>query len=609
TRKADLIDQLLIQLSQPGILLKSLLSLGAEHRQVLDALSILHPGIWYKDADVAAVAGHWGELNQYEDVDSYMNDLHETGLVMFGDLDNRYWHRLPFLAGNASRLLPPLLTGRLPTLAPPVSVEKSDAAVRARAFLQRTLRILQMLEQYTPPLRTPMPRPRLEKHYPFLQEWDYLPDEIRAAQVANKIARHDALLRLTVPAPQPVLPDEYAQRLAPIAGGEMELEFIIHLLLTVGLILPGSPVTIWHDNRTQFLRLDENSQWSTLVQSYFSLNRWSELWLLLQQQPELQLERVIRPYHKPVEPAELNGTLRLMRLQLLQLLATLPDDAWYAPADVAALLQLIWPRFDSLSWTRPYYGQKDSQPDWYLAENGQPLDTRADMVAWQKAQGAFLAETICGPLHWLGLADVQLENGRLVAFQLHGLADLFLDKVPTFALPEANGQVAGPITRDDGPDDDILINELTIAVKPAAISAQAHSYLDDIAILETADPDRFVYRLDVTAVHQSLEAGRTLAEMLKQWEKWLSIPVPELIKQQLTAWSDLYGRVRLYEGMSVIEFGDEYALAEMKAATSLADYLVAEISPTLVIVPAAAIELLTAELEKAGYTPKSVAGV
>ena len=42
----------------------------------------------------------------------------------------------------------------------------------------------------------------------------------------------------------------------------------------------------------------------------------------------------------------------------------------------------------------------------------------------------------------------------------------------------------------------------------------------------------------------------------------------------------------------------------MKAVTSLGQHLIAELSPRLVLIPKVAVEPLTAELEKAGYTPK-----
>jgi hypothetical protein len=62
--------------------------------------------------------------------------------------------------------------------------------------------------------------------------------------------------------------------------------------------------------------------------------------------------------------------------------------------------------------------------------------------------------------------------------------------------------------------------------------------------------------------------------------------------------------VRIYEDLTIVEFGDDYALAEMKAVSSLDSYMVTEISPRLVIIQRDAVTELTAELVRAGYTPK-----
>ena len=117
----------------------------------------------------------------------------------------------------------------------------------------------------------------------------------------------------------------------------------------------------------------------------------------------------------------------------------------------------------------------------------------------------------------------------------------------------------------------ITITDTTITVDPAAISAQAHNYLDNIAILGEADPGRFVYRLYAPAAHQAFESGQTLDQILEAWGKLFDIPIPDAIQSQLTAWWQAYGQVRLYENVTVIEFGDDYALAEMKAASAKAN--------------------------------------
>jgi hypothetical protein len=295
--------------------------------------------------------------------------------------------------------------------------------------------------------------------------------------------------------------------------------------------------------------------------------------------------------------------LALFRIQVLQLLANLPDDRWYSVDDIAQLLQAIWPRFDGLSWTDVRY-ESNTKPEWFLADDGRPLDTIANEADWQMAQGAFIRHIIQGPLHWLGLADIAVEHGSLVAFRLHGLNDIFFDKAESLPLANEPAGERGTAVSDQPAVEPVMVEDLTIIVDPTVISAQAHNYLDGIARLETAEPAKFVYQLHAAVVHKTFEDGQTLSQLLEGWEKWLTLPVPETIKNRLTNWWNAYGQVRLYQDITVIEFSDEYALAEMKAVTSLEKNLIAEISPNLVIIHENAVNILVGELEKAGYTPK-----
>jgi hypothetical protein len=204
----------------------------------------------------------------------------------------------------------------------------------------------------------------------------------------------------------------------------------------------------------------------------------------------------------------------------------------------------------------------------------------------------------------LGLADISLEYGCLVAFRLRGLSDLFFDKAESIPLSGTAITQTDTAIVPSEPTDAVTIEDTTIIVNPTAVSAQAHNYLDSIAILAEAETSRFVYQLNAAAVHQAFEAGQTLNQLLDGWKEWLAVPMPDAIRSRLTHWHQAYGQVRLYEDVTVIEFGDEYALAEIKAATSLQQHLIAEISPSLVIIPANAVDTLVDELEKAGYTPK-----
>jgi hypothetical protein len=202
-------------------------------------------------------------------------------------------------------------------------------------------------------------------------------------------------------------------------------------------------------------------------------------------------------------------------------------------------------------------------------------------------------------LYWLGLADLCVDAGELRSVRFNGLADLYWGRAEIAPAPPHAAQA-----RAIAPQDAVQIEGRTIYARPAHVSSQAHALLDKIALLDTVEPERFAYRLAPQAVYEAFEAGATLPEILDDWEKLIPVPLPEDLRAQLSAWWEAFGRVRVYQDLTVIEFGDDYALAEMLATTSLGERLIAEISPRLVVVHQQAVATLMAELEKAGYTPK-----
>jgi hypothetical protein len=597
TSKAQIVRQLVEYLASPDEIRKAVLDLDGEHRLVLRAMVLLAGEESCRLEDLARVAGSWGALKSHKQMDTYTRHLCEAGLAVPGRLVSSYPPRSDFIPRAVSRHLPPLLEETIPATTdlgsdqPASELRLADPYVLIRAASQ----IVLLLEQSPPPLRPPMPRPRMETRYPNLAGWDYDPDEVLRAKQDGKLLMYSDL-SLSVPPPLRSLPDDAIQRLAPVAGDEARLEFIFSLLVASGVLQPGSPVTIWPEVKEQFLRRDELTQRAILARTYLYMGHWSELWELLRDPPadRLSLRRVWKyPYFKP---EHLRAHLLYFRHVVLRVLANLPDDKWVALGDLIPLMRIVWPRLDGAVGLAGWYPSMTG--NWFLSKAGS--DKPLGPEDWDLAQGSFIRYILAGPLHWLGLADLSFESGVLAAVRLHGLAGLYWDQLETPPAPRhvpartPSPALAAAVTTDD----------CNIGVNPSAISAQAHSLLDKIARLEVANADCFVYRLDPHAAHQAFEAGVALSEILDDWERLLVVPMPEAIQARLSEWWDAYGRVRIYEHVTIIEFGDDYALAEMKAVTSLDEHLIAEISPRLVLIPEQALAPLMAELEAAGYTPK-----
>lgn len=596
--KQVVIEQIAEQMTNPEIIRDEMSSLDAEHQRVLYAMILAGYSSVIKPEHVERIARMWGELTSHKQVETYMAHLRDMGLAIHGcntahqaqDLvpDMIARHLMPALDALVRK--PATHVATLPVLADPYP------------FVRAANQIALLLEQSPVTLRPPMPRPQFEKFYPALQHWDYDPTEVVAAKQSRQLEPHGYLhLNLTVPPPRDSLPDEAIQRLAPIAGDAARLEFIYALLVASGLLQPGSPVTIWQEVKERFLRADEITQRAILARSYFTMPNWSEMWNTLRA-GNLQLRRT--GGYGDYKPAQLRNDLVGFRWMVLRALACLPDDQWIALEDVCRILRVILPRFDGGVWSL-YYGAANAA--WFLsqASSDTPLEVK-DELNWDLAQGNFIRQIIAGPLHWLGLADLGQEGDQLIAFRLHGLGDLYWDRVEALSAPH-HAAAPSPTAQDAGK---VLATEgHTITVNPSAINAQAHGLLDKMAHLDVATAQRFVYRLDAEAVYRSFEAGTALSDLVNDWERLLPVSMPEAIRTQLTEWWVSYGRIRIYENLAVIELGDDYALAEIKAATSLEQHLFAEISPRLVIVSKDAIATLTAELEKAGYTPKQTSDV
>ena len=597
TRKAEVIEQIAAQITDPDQARRGYRDLDAEHRNAFRTLALIGQRRNPDPQELARVAGLWGKLTSHKNVNTYTRHLWQMGLALPGD-DDAYPSYGDFVPRSILRVLPPVLEDVIPaTPNPPPTVSdvrQADDVAFVRAANQVTL----LLEQSPVALRPPMPRPRMERFHTALQGWDYDPHELQQAKEDRQLTGYSDLT-LSVPPPPRRLPDEVIQRLAPVIGGEMALGFGYALLVATGVLLPGSPIAAWPEVKEQFLRQSEPAQRAILARIYFYTQNWSALWDVLRAYDDVRLRRSYRFHY--FEPKDLLGDLLLFRHLVLRTLACLPDDKWIALPDLFDVMRVLWPHFDRTVWQEDYY-HRPQTPAWFLAsKDGTPLDAGD----WDLAQGRFVAYIIAGPLHWLGLADLGLDAEGLTAFRLHGLADLYWDRAE---VPAARAET-GRRESTRAPADAVDIDALTIRVVPSQIETQAHHLLNQIARLETVTAEQFTYQLDSQAVYTSFEVGLTLAEIAAEWEEWLPVAMPAAIQDQLASWWQAYGRVRIYENLTVIEFDDDYALAEMKAVTALEKHIVAEISPRLVIIRPEAVEALTVELERAGYTPKQTDGV
>jgi hypothetical protein len=195
-------------------------------------------------------------------------------------------------------------------------------------------------------------------------------------------------------------------------------------------------------------------------------------------------------------------------------------------------------------------------------------------------------------LYWLGSVKLSYDQDRLKAYQLNSLGNYLLGHYPQ--ITAGTGDMR-PLTVGD---------DLTVSIQLGRVDAQVHDFLGQFTDLISAESDVFCYRITPQQFNQALESGITLKEILGFLERVSGGPVPDQTRHTLNAWNASYGKIRLYEALTVIEFADDYALKELLNTTSLSDHIIYQLSPRLVVIDPKAVDTLMTEMVKKDYTPK-----
>jgi len=113
---------------------------------------------------------------------------------------------------------------------------------------------------------------------------------------------------------------------------------------------------------------------------------------------------------------------------------------------------------------------------------------------------------------------------------------------------------------------------------------------------------RFTYQLTPASIERALTQGVSVDDAIRLFESFHA-PMPPAAQALFKTIAERFGRVRIYESLSVLELADDYALRELISNTSLGQYIVHQISPRAAVVATDAIDKLMDEMVAHGYTP------
>ena len=287
-----------------------------------------------------------------------------------------------------------------------------------------------------------------------------------------------------------------------------------------------------------------------------------------------------------LEPAHLGSEWCGLRRYMTRVLRGIPDGLL---TDWPTLRRALWEFHPSCA--NAFLGR---DVVWLASHDGQRADV-AKYDAWAASVGAVFEAMLLGPLTWFGAIEPVLQNGALLAFTVTETGRWLIDQrwIEGAALPSA----ARPAKRRSESVAWSSAEEWRMPPAP-----ERAPYLGFARLIAEPAEAPFTYRITTASLERALTAGLGPAEAVERFAA-LGAPMPAKTRRRFQALAERFGRIRAYESVSVLTLGDDLALRELLASTSLREAILYEISPRAVVVRTEAIDALIEELTTKGFTP------
>jgi len=586
TAKVEVVEQLIQALResvhQPDFL-EGLTRQEHETLRLLNTVYGIRSYLTWSEAEYAWFQHHM--KGGTEALRQALDGLFEYGLLFpcqVHDDDEGHFHWLPYLRSIRLPVLKPVAKTYPRRKRRELSRPLTTPLVTTSVWLLRAFAERETLHLAFP--KSAHPQAHL---YPWLGVWIH---DIEEAQqliqqgYGYRFTYSDATI--SIPTPGHLTTEEELERLARWLGADLEFT---DWLVSMGM---GLQLLKYTRDPAHTLRWDEErwQEWTSLTpeqQLRVLFNVWrramgslTELRLAQQRYPELCIERSIR--YPNFQPEDLARELKEARNFLVRLLQEVPADTWVDWNAFAAWAWQVDPEFLHSYWSSKVWG--------FSVRRGKRLDPQR-RGHWERAYRPVLAAFLEGPLRWLGAVEVAFKGRNLATFRLTETGTWLVREEgrPAVALPEKPGEA--PVT---------WLDERTFRLHP---TPELGDLLRIVTRFTTPTNRPYTYCLSNTSIEQAFTQGITPSEIAKAFQK-VGAPLPEATRNHLEDLWSRFGRVHLYENLTVLELADDLALREVLASTDLENHIVHQFSPRLVVIEDSAVDALVKELVKKGYTPK-----
>ncbi len=361
------------------------------------------------------------------------------------------------------------------------------------------------------------------------------------------------------------------------------LLFTRQLMLHLGLLVQRQS-GLYATPVTDFFDLSVGERVRRCYQTWRETSFWNEL---------LYLDDVIvRPLPEPLAPA--NEELVHSRQQLLDWLWRQPLHQAQNSATIIAraklyLPYLVFPRL---------YGPRAER--YSVGRNPYNLDFRlrrgwlTHREGWYLVEGGFIRGVIAGPLHWMGLVEVDEEQdqvpgfGRSLDFRLlPGIAALLHQPDLQFADDQPGRLIVQP-----------NFDLLALAPVGDALLYQLDRFAERIRLEQVAQ-----HRLTRQSIGRAIQTGMDTDAIIEQLQKYSIEPLPQNVAYSLKEWEQQVRRIEIWPERILLEVDTPELLNHLCEQEELQNLLGRKLSPVMIEVPHQNLEQIQNWLWQQEYLP------
>lgn len=427
---------------------------------------------------------------------------------------------------------------------------------------------------------------------PWISEWPTRGEEVNELQTKSPFFYLVRQQYLTLPINPHILHPESRQPLATLLNQTDKAEWIVDLLqisglLTInetgGYILSGERFETW-------AQMPPEAQLQHLYIAWVGLgSELYELRMLTRENTQWELWRALHPgLHYNLFMLDI-GNARAAVMRFLAQVAkqrTTPNADWFNLDTFIKKINQVRPDF---------YHAVGGSDAWGFKRHNERIPYTNGRY-WLETYGQLVRYLFEGPLFWLGMVELLERKGKATAFRLTSLGRWMLN--PTQPLGEMISADSQQATQVSWVDADII--QLTPGKDLGSILSTLNRYTSQVP------RQRNHYRLDNTRLEAAFASGETAETIISAFEA-VGAPFSAETKTRVRLTHQRYGSIHLYEDLTVIEFSDDYALAELRAGKIIHSHnIIHEFSPRLIVIHDAHVEAITKALQKKKYTPKVV---